>query len=196
LRTFTLVTALGLAVGVLTVFGQGALPGTWKTWANSGAVWLVPAFFVGSFMPSDRAAAAAGVVTLVGAIVGYYVSYPLIVEGAGADARSVTVWVVAALAGGPVLGMGGQWWHSDRARRRIAALALLGGVFFAEGSDRVLRNPRIGAAAWTMMIVGIVVPLVLGRTIKDRLWGLAAEPPVILATVGAYSIINSAGLWS
>ena len=195
-RTFALVIALGIAIGVLTVFAQGALPGTWKTWANSGAVWLAPAFFVGSFMSTDRVAAAAGFVALVAAIAGYYVSVPVIVEGASSDVRSVTVWVVAALVGGPVLGMAGHWWRDDRALRRIAALAILGGVFTGEGLERVLADPRIGAAGWTMVAAGILVPLVLGRTIRERLWSLAAEPPVIVATMGAYAILNSAELWS
>jgi len=195
-RTFILVTALGCAVGVLTVVGQGGLPGNWTTLANSGAVWLTAAFLVGSFMPTDRVAAAAGVMTLVGAVFGYYVSVPFIVEGAAADARSVAIWVIVALAGGPVFGMAGRWWHSDRLARRIAATALLGGVFFAEGLDRTLRNPHLGAVGWTMMAIGVAIPLILGRRNKERLGGLAAELPVILAALGAYWIINSAFLWS
>ena len=195
IRAFTLLIALGLAVGVLTVVGQGALPGDWHTWANSGAVWLATAFFAGSFMPTDRAAAAAGVLLLVGAVVGYYASVPLIVEGAAAGARSVIIWVIVALVGGPVFGVAGRWWRSDRPRRRIAALGSLGGVFFAEGLDRLVRNPHLGTMGWTMMAVGVVVPLILGRTNGERLWSLAAELPVILAALGAYRIINSAFLW-
>lgn len=108
----------------------------------------------------------------------------------------MTVWVVVALVGGPVLGMAGRWWRGDRQRLRIAALALLGGVFFAEGLDWVLRNFHAGTMGWTMMAVGVVVPLVLGRTNGERLWGLTAELPVIVAALGAYWIINSAFLWS
>jgi Family of unknown function (DUF6518) len=195
-RTFFLVTALGFAIGVLTVVGQGGLPGNWTTLANSGAVWLAAAFLVGSFMPTDRRAAAAGVVALIGAVVGYYASVPFIVEGAAADARSVAIWVVVALVGGPVFGIAGRWWHSDRSTRRIAASALLGVIFFAEGLDRILRNPHLGAVGWTMMAVGVAVPLILGRTNKERLWGLAAELPMVLAALGVYWLINSAFLWS
>jgi hypothetical protein len=46
------------------------------------------------------------------------------------------------------------------------------------------------------MAFGIVVPLVLGRTNRERLWGLAAEVPVVVAALGACWIINSAFLWS
>jgi hypothetical protein len=189
-----LVPALGVAIGVLTVLGQRTLPGNWLTVANSGVVWLVPAFFVGSFMPTDRAAAAAGIVTLVGAVAGYYAAARLIVQAA-ANTRSVTIWVAVALVGGPIFGMAGHWWRSDRPARRIVAVALLGGVFFAEGLDRVLRNFHQGAAGWTMMAVGIVVPLLLGRENTERLWGLAAEVPVIVAALAAYQIINSSFLW-
>ena len=164
--------------------------------ANSGAVWLAAAFLVGSFMPTDRRAAAAGVVTLVAAVIGYYASVPLIVEGAAAGTRSVTIWVVVAVVGGPVFGIAGRWWHSDRPDRRIAASALLGGVFFGEGLDRVLRNPHLAAVGWTMVAVGVAVPLILGRSNRERLWGLVAELPVILATLAAFWLINSAFLWS
>ena len=57
------------AIGVLTVYGQGWLPGQWSTLANSGAVWLVFAFAAGSCMRSDGAAAAAGAGVLVCAVV-------------------------------------------------------------------------------------------------------------------------------
>jgi hypothetical protein len=194
-RIFALVAVVGLAVGVLTLVAPGALAGHWRTWANSGAVWLVPAFFVGSFMPSDRVAAAAGAMTLVAAIVGYYASAPVVVDRAAADAGSVTVWVVIALVGGPVYGMAGWWWRGDRPWRRIAAIALLGGVFTAEGLDRVLRTTLVREPGWAMLALGIAIPLLLGRTTRERFWSLVAELPVILAALGVYRIVNSAGLW-
>lgn len=39
---------LGLLTGILTVMGQKYLPGLLNSLANSGAVWLIPAFFMAS----------------------------------------------------------------------------------------------------------------------------------------------------
>jgi hypothetical protein len=62
------IAGAGLAIGVLTVSGQGWLPGEWSTLANSGAVWLVFSFAAGSCMRSDVAAAASGAGVLVCAV--------------------------------------------------------------------------------------------------------------------------------
>lgn len=37
---------LGLLVGILTVIGQAYLPGNFNSIANSGAIWLIPAYFI------------------------------------------------------------------------------------------------------------------------------------------------------
>ena len=37
---------LGLLIGILTVMGQKYLPDSLNSLANSGAIWLIPAFFM------------------------------------------------------------------------------------------------------------------------------------------------------
>lgn len=179
----------GLGIGVLTVYGQ-RLPGGWSTIANSGAVWLVFAFVAGSLMRSDLASAAAGTGTLVAAVIGYYTAVPIVVEGAAANVRSVAIWSGTALVGGPVFGIAGRWWRRESALKRVIALGLLSGVFVAEGLTDVRFIPTVRTAGWVLLAVGLLVPLVLGRSWRERLYGYAAMVPVALVTFGAYQAIN------
>ncbi len=72
----------------------------------------------------------------------------------------------------------------------MIALALLSGVFVAEGLNDVRYIPTVRTAGWVLLVVGLLVPLVLGRSWRERLFGLAAMVPVALVTFGAYQVIN------
>jgi hypothetical protein len=94
------------------------------------------AFVAGSLMRTELTAAAAGSGTLVGAVIGYYVAVPIVVEGAAANMRTVAIWTGTALIGGPVFGLAGRWWrHGSLAKRAIALARCL------SGDQLVLRAP-------------------------------------------------------
>jgi Family of unknown function (DUF6518) len=190
-----LVAAAGLALGVLTLLGQGHLSGGWLALVNSGALWLLPAFVAGSLTWSNTSAGLAGAGLLVAAVAGYYAPVALVVAGASANSRSVAIWVATALAGGPVYGVAGRWWRGARPALRWKALGLVGGASLAEGLSR-LRAGHDGAAGWAMVAAGALLPIVLGRSARDRVVGLAATVPVVLLTAIAYAAINWAFLHS
>jgi hypothetical protein len=129
------------------------------------------------------------------AVVGYYAPVPLVVEGASANSRSVAIWLATALVGGPVYGVAGRWWRRRGGWRSWLALGLLGGAFLAEGASR-LRAGHDDAAGWAMVAAGLLLPLALGRTGRDRISGLAATVPVVALTALAYAAINWAFLHS
>ena len=193
-RVVVLVVLIGLALGVLTVLGQGVLPGNWNRIANSGAVWVAVAFAVGAFMASDRTAALAGATTLVGAVIGYYVTVPWLVEGAASSSRSVAIWGVTALIGGPVFGLAGRWWRMGTDDRRAIAIALLGGAFAAEGVYTLIHiagpTGSQEAVGWTMLAIGVAIPLLLGRSPRGRALGLVVMVPVGCLVFAAYSLID------
>jgi len=62
----------GLVVGIGTQVLQGVLPDSWGVLANSGVVWALGAFALGTLMPSVRAAALGGTTTMVLASLSYY----------------------------------------------------------------------------------------------------------------------------
>ena len=77
-------------------------------------------------------------------------------------------------------------------RRWVAAgrgLGLLGGAFVAEGLARIgINHDR--AAGLAMVLAGVVIPLALGRSGRERTRSLLAIVPVVAVTAVAYKIIN------
>jgi Na+/citrate or Na+/malate symporter len=63
-------------------------------------------------------------------------------------------------------------------------------VFVAEGLSRLitLHHVRDAVVACT---IGLLVPILLGRSTKDRLHGLLAVIPVAAVGVGAYQLLDA-----
>jgi len=187
-RTATVVIFLGLATGVLTQFGQGALPDDWSPIANAMSPWLAMAFVVGAAMATRGWAVIAGVVALVLALVGYYAMTELR-YGIGAGTGSLVRWGLGAAIGGPVFGLAGHAWRHGSAIERAIVTGLLAAVFVAEGTYQaaVVAHQPVGT---TFIVVGLLVPLVLGRSIGDRLRAYAATlPSLALGALGFVALI-------
>ena len=183
-----LTIGVGVAVGVVTLLGQSVLSAEWNRLANSGAIWLLASFLVGSRMPSNGRAAVAGMATLVLAVVAYYAAARL--AGAGVSTRTVAIWIGTALVGGPVYGAAGRWWRTGPPTSRIVAIGLMGGIVTAEGVSTLLRLPDLAAVGWVETIAGLIVVVVLGRSLRERLLGLAVVPLVVIAGVLAYEVLD------
>ena len=191
--TATLLAVLvGVAVGALTFVGQRFLPGQWNTLVNSGAIWLVPVFFVGSRMRSLPWAAAAGVATLLATLAGYYVPYTL--AGTPKSLFYVALWVGVALIAGPLFGMAGCAWRSDRRMHRVVGVAMLGGVLATEGLYLVIVLGYLWSG-WSMVVAGVVADVVLSSR-GDRLLTLAVSPLPIAAAGLAYAAVNWLGTFN
>ena len=178
-----LIVVVGLATGVLTQVGQGALPGEWSQLANAVTPWLLVAFLLGSVMPDARWAAAAGVAALLLALIGYYGMVQLR-YGYGGGTGAWIFWGLGAVVGGPVFGVAGHWWRGPVHRRRAIAIGLLAAVAIAEGAYNVLvvDHATVGTA---FIVFGLLVPLVFGRSRNDRLGGyVALVPALVLGLLG------------
>lgn len=182
---------VGVALGVLTLVGQGVLDANWNRLANSGAIWVSGAFIVGSLMPSERSAAAVGLGALIAAVLSYYISARLF-AGAGVSASSIAIWLGTAVVGGPVFGLAGRSWRGDRQPQRRLAVAVLAGVYVAEGASTLLRIPNQAAVGWVEIAVGIGVLVALSRSNRDWLLGLVAMLPIVALGVAAYAVIDLA----
>jgi hypothetical protein len=181
-----MMAVVGLAVGALSFLAQGRLPGDWYYLGNSGAVWLVPAFFMGALVRSQRWAAVAGLGTLAGCLLGYFATGTL--WDVPYSWVLIAYWVGVALVGGPVFGLAGRWWRDERQARRALALALLGGVFLAEGVYSLVFNPHL-SVGWPLIAAGVLIPIIVGRSLRDRLWGLAALLPVAALGGAAFLVL-------
>jgi hypothetical protein len=188
-----LIVVAGLATGVLTQIGQGALPGDWSQLANAITPWLLVAFLLGSVMPDTRWAVGAGAGALLLALVGYYVMVQLR-YGYGGGTSSLIIWGLGAVVGGPVFGVAGHWWRGPVHRRRSLAMGLLAAVAIAEGAYNLLvvDHASVGAA---LIVLGLLVPLVFGRSRQDRLGGyVAIIPSLALGALGYLVFIAFANL--
>lgn len=177
----------GILLGGGTLLGQATLPGSWNHLANSGAVWLVPAFFLAALASRGRLAVVVGILTLYGELIGYYVSAAIFPKSTP-TLFFLVLWGEIALVAGPLAGIAGHWWRGEHPSRRVAALAFLGGVFVAEGlyffliiSDHL--------AGWGWIVIGTLLPLVCGRSTRDRLFALLVLPLLTLLGFVAYLVI-------
>ena len=171
------IAGVGLLTGAITQLGQGALPDGVSQAANAISPWLLVTFLVGSRMPDRGWAAGAGVLTLIGAVVGYYALVQLRF-GYGGSTGALVLWSLASLVGGIVYGLGGHAWRTGPDLARAIAIGLMAAVFVAEGVYlmTILPTPAVGAA---FALVGAVVPLVLGRSWRDRGRGYVAMVPAL-----------------
>jgi len=187
-RQLAIAGTVGIFVGIVTRVGQGSLPEAWLHLANSGSPWLLAAFLVGSTMTTDRLAAAAGPVTLLAALVGYYATVVLL--GGSAGGRSILIfWGVIAVAGGPIFGLAGRRWRRPERVWHVAAIGLIGGAAVAEGVYlmRILPDAATGVA---FAVAGVLAPIVLGRSWRDRALGVAAVVPWLVVGVVAWFVLE------
>jgi hypothetical protein len=139
-------------------------------------------------MSSDRQAAVAGIATLVLALLGYQLAS--MVAGMPLGASALVIWTGTALVGGPVFGIAGRRWQADAGRARLVAMALLGAVFVAEGAYTLWAIPDLGRAGSVEVVLGIAVPVLLGRDRRERVSALALLVPLALLGLFAYVVID------
>lgn len=207
---WTLASAAGLVGGALTSYGQTVLGGGWSALANSASPWVMVAFAAGLLVPRHwPTAALAGLLTQVGLVAGYYATTQL--RGFPVGMAAIVIWVVAGAVAGPVYGAAGSLLRfgsggsaADGARRpgrpgrqrlvRAGAAGVTGSVWVMEGlhffslatDANSNSGPGVGAA-WAYTIVGVLLPPLLARTLRERLYSL-----VVLAV--ATGLAASAGL--
>ncbi|MFC8727759.1 DUF6518 family protein [Streptomyces bacillaris] len=176
----------GIALGVLTNLLQGWLTWPWSQLANSGGVWSVFAFVAGALIAgrtdSLRRAAVAGVLTEIGLVVGYYGYAEFGRDGMGSLVFPL-LWVAMACVAGPLFGIAGAWWkRSAQPWRRYVALGAFGGLFGGEALHSWLVLGYVSQAV-ACAVAACGLPLLLGRTGKERTWSLAA---MVVASFAAY----------
>ncbi|MGW1816390.1 DUF6518 family protein [Streptomyces sp. NPDC002125] len=171
----------GLLLGILTNLAQGWLPGAWNQIANSGAIWSVAAFAAGALLArqvSLPAAAVAGLCAESGLVVGYYGYADVARDGMG-SLLAPLVWLGMAFVAGPLFGVAGSWARGISPRHRVVGLAALAGVFGREAIHYAWVL-HYAPQAWACLAVLVLVPLLMGRTHRERVLALLAAIPFSL----------------
>jgi hypothetical protein len=91
---------------------------------------MVASFLVGSAGRGRPSALGLGLLTCLSEVAGYYVTAAA--RGFGINSFTAGLWVVAALAGGPVFGLAGRSWRCATGRERGLGAALLVAVWLCE----------------------------------------------------------------
>jgi hypothetical protein len=179
----------GLAGGALTSFGQTFLTGSVPSALfNSASPWVAVALLAGLRLPGRwRIAAVAGALTQAGLVIGYYATSEL--RGYAADMTSVMIWIAAGVVAGPAFGAAGALLRDARRGVRVTAVGITGSVWLVEGLHYLwmVRTSNHGpgtTAGWVYIAVGVLLPLALGRSPRDRCYAL----PVTVAGAGAAAL--------
>lgn len=181
--------ATGAAVGILTVAGQKYLPMNLNFLANSGAVWLIPAFLLSFFLKSAwKSSILTAICCLLGCVYGYYGFESLLNQHAFALTRGVLVWSVMALLAGCVFGLGAYWANAKTGWRKYCGMNLLPAVFAAEGCDQLLH-----LADYSHMIPAVILQIVIGIALYAVINGknaLRAKPLAAFAGLTAADVLG------
>jgi hypothetical protein len=189
-RWLLVAVVAGVVTGALTLAAQAVLPVEANRLANSGAVWVTVAFAVGWRTPSDTTAALTGLMSLIGALIGYFAAAAL--AQAGVSVSTVTIWVVVALVGGPAFGVAGRWRATAVGWRSALAVAALGAVYLAEGAWTLWMIPHMALAGWAGVIIGCLITLLLAGDRATRTRACLVVIPLALVGVAGYAAIDLA----
>lgn len=186
---------VGFAVGPLDLLLQHLLPYPFANLANSPAAWALVAFAVGW---SDRVRgrwwpAAAGTLTLLLAVEGYYLTAVLVLgdDPSTLTNRTALLWLGLAVVAGTAFGTAGSWARSGRPWRGPLGTALAVGVLLGEawlhlarlagaGDDAAHRQDLVQTAL-VLLVLAAGAAVLAGRSARQRIVGSVLALPLALA---------------
>ena len=149
---------IGGLAGCLTLCGQRVLPINLNFLANSGAVWMIPAFFVGLRFGGKALSRAVGcTLCLIGCVLGYYGFEALMNRHAFSVSVYVCLWLGIALGAGVAGGIAAYWAGTRSDFLKCIGLNLVPAVFLSEGVSKLIH-----ISEYMHMIYGVGLTVVAG----------------------------------
>jgi len=148
---------LGLFTGMLTVIGQKYLPGSLNSLANSGAIWLIPAFFIATSAKKKSLAVLLCTETLIVCVISYYWfesivnNHPFVFVG-----FYFYLWLICAIVAGIIFGIGAFFRRIENNYYYWGA-SLLPAVFLSEGLNELIHLP-----GYMHMIPAVIGRILIG----------------------------------
>jgi Family of unknown function (DUF6518) len=180
--------AAGLAVGVLTSFGQTVLSGAGNAFVNSASAWLVVPLLVGMLFDRARSAAWAGLVCCLLQLIGYDIT--AVLRGFSVSTSVEAFWGVCALLGGPLFGVAGHLWRFGPAPRRGLGPAALAAAFIAEGAWNYVHTLHYAASGALWIGIGAAIALAGLRGRRGWRWLALTLPLGLLAEIALTQILR------
>ena len=176
---WSVVAAIGLSVGAVTLVMQHHLAPPWSSLVNSASPWVAAVFVIGAISPTLRGAAWAGLVTCMLEVISFYGL--AVLEGHSQGDLRPLFWSIFAIAGGPAFAVAGwTWWRGTGWPAALAAAALPA-AWVAEGLVFFqLEWHRPGSATLFILIGGAAFLLLAmrGRRYEQAAGGLLLMVPL------------------
>ena len=175
-RVLATTTVAGLLLGPVDLLAQTTLPYPWANLANSGAVWTLAAFVMGSAVGRTALSVVAGLVVLPVAVESYYLAGVTFRHDSTATLWSSTtgLWLVLAVVVGPLAGLAGGAMRSPQRATRFAAAACAGAIFLLEAVAILGRSNADGGSndnGWTAVLeiaLAVAVPIITLTMTRSR----------------------------
>lgn len=184
----------GLAVGILTVAGQKFLPMNFNFLANSGAVWLVPAFLL-SYLAKEKKGPSILLCmeTLFFCVIGYYSFEAVLNQHSFSIGSWMMVWIAMSVIAGAIFGLGAYLAHASSGFLKYIGMNLLPAVFFSEGVWKLLHITDYKHMVPAVMIVtciGLILYLAINRKEWYKLKNLMSFLVLSALGISGYSILS------
>ncbi|MDW2797650.1 DUF6518 family protein [Clostridium boliviensis] len=179
---------IGLLIGILTVIGQKYLPGSLNSLANSGAIWLIPAFFMASTAEKKFTAIILCAETLIVCVISYYwvesiVNQHTFVFGG----FYLYLWLICAVIAGVIFGFGAYFYRQKSTYYNWGA-SLLPAVFLAEGLSQIIH-----LSEYMHMIPAVIGRIILGIALYFIIYRKAFCQRKSLISFCTYTVMGVAG---
>jgi hypothetical protein len=176
---------IGFTVGILTNIGQKYLPGDLNSIANSGSVWLIPAFFVSAWVDDFKKSIICGIEMLIVCVASYY-GFEAVLNNHSFEFGGYYfyLWLGCAFIFGTVFGIGAYFYSQNKKHYQWGA-SLLPAVFLAEGLCEVIHlqdYKHMIPAVIGRFIIGIALYFIIYR--KDFLQKNALLTFFVLTALG------------
>ncbi len=157
-RNYLIAIITGIIVGIITVIGQKYLSGNLNFLVNSASMWLIPTFFIPYFLKTDsKDSIIISMTILIFCVLGYYIFEAIIHSHTFEFSTSVILWLLCAIAGGIVFGLGANYSRTKNGKLKLLSMNLLPAVFLSEPLYKL-----INISAYSNVILDIIVQIIIG----------------------------------
>lgn len=164
---FIVSISIGLIVGIITVIGQKYLPINLNFLANSGAIWLIPAYLLSYYFKSNKLnSILVSILCLISCVFCYYLFESILNNHAFFIGKYMAIWLICAIISGVILGLVIYYSNNKKIILKQFSQNLLPAVFFSEGTNKLIHlndyNHMIPAII-IVILIGLILYLIINR---------------------------------
>lgn len=155
---YIIAIVIGTLVGIITLIGQKYLPINFNFLANSGAIWLIPAFLISCYFNlRKKQSIYISIICLLSCVLGYYIFESTFNSHSFLISRLMVIWILCAIVGGVIIGFGAYFFNNDKALLKKISSNLLPAVFISEGINKLIH-----INSYKHMIPAIIMIICIG----------------------------------